>query len=132
VSTPVVFYAGWPFIAGMPRASCAAARLGMDTLIAGSTLLAYGASVVETRAWRRACLVRRRGDVRVPAAGGAPARNAAHGAVRGPGSMPWHGPARHLPRANRTMATLRQVALAALQCGDVVRVAAGDAGAGRR
>jgi P-type Cu2+ transporter len=47
VSTPVVFYAGWPFIAGMLR-ELPARRLGMDTLIASSVLLAYGASLVET------------------------------------------------------------------------------------
>jgi len=47
VSTPVVFWAGWPFILGMWR-EWRGRRLGMDTLIAGSTLLAWGASVVET------------------------------------------------------------------------------------
>ena len=47
VSSPVVFYSGWPFITGMLR-ELRAHRLGMDTLIASATLLAYGASVVET------------------------------------------------------------------------------------
>ncbi len=47
VSTPVVFYSGWPFLAGMAR-ELRARHLGMDTLIAGSTLLAYFASLVET------------------------------------------------------------------------------------
>jgi Cu2+-exporting ATPase len=47
VSTPVVFYAGWPFIEGMWR-ELRGRRLGMDTLIASSTLLAYFASLVET------------------------------------------------------------------------------------
>ena len=47
VSTPVVFWSGWPFIAGMLR-ELHGRRLGMDTLIASATLLAYGASVVET------------------------------------------------------------------------------------
>ena len=47
VSTPVVFWSGWPFIAGMLR-ELRGRRLGMDTLIATATLLAYGASVVET------------------------------------------------------------------------------------
>lgn len=47
VSTPVVFFAGWPFIAGAWR-ELSQRRLGMDVLIAGSTLLAWGASVVET------------------------------------------------------------------------------------
>ncbi len=44
VSTPVVFWAGWPFIAGALR-EIRLRRLGMDTLVAGSTLLAYFASV---------------------------------------------------------------------------------------
>ena len=47
VSTPVVFYSGWPFLHGMWR-ELRGARLGMDTLIASSTLLAYFASVAET------------------------------------------------------------------------------------
>ncbi len=47
VSTPVVFYSGWPFIEGMVR-ELRGRRLGMDTLIAGSTLLAYFASLAET------------------------------------------------------------------------------------
>ncbi|WP_246109178.1 heavy metal translocating P-type ATPase [Vulcaniibacterium gelatinicum] len=46
-STPVVFYAGWPFLAGMAR-ELRERRFSMDTLIAASTLLAYLASVVET------------------------------------------------------------------------------------
>ncbi|KAF1687124.1 ATPase P [Pseudoxanthomonas broegbernensis] len=44
VSTPVVFWAGWPFIAGALR-ELRHLRLGMDTLVAGSTLLAWVASV---------------------------------------------------------------------------------------
>lgn len=47
VSTPVVFYAGWPFLAGAWR-ELRQRQPGMDTLIAGSTLLAYFASVSET------------------------------------------------------------------------------------
>src|SRR5690606_2032807 len=44
VSTPVVFWAGWPFIAGAWR-EIRQRVLGMDTLVAGATLLAYFASV---------------------------------------------------------------------------------------
>lgn len=44
VSTPVVFWAGWPFIAGAWR-EIRERVLGMDTLVAGATLLAYVASV---------------------------------------------------------------------------------------
>ena len=47
VATPVVFYSGWPFLQGMLR-ELRLRRLGMDTLIAGSTLLAYFASLFET------------------------------------------------------------------------------------
>lgn len=47
VATPVVFYSGWPFLQGMLR-ELRARRLGMDTLVAGSTLLAYFASLFET------------------------------------------------------------------------------------
>ncbi|PJK08925.1 ATPase P [Lysobacteraceae bacterium NML08-0793] len=47
VSAPVVFYAGWPFLEGMWR-ELRMRRLGMDTLIAASTLLAWGASVYQT------------------------------------------------------------------------------------
>ena len=44
VSTPVVFWAGWPFLSGAWRELRARAP-GMDTLVALSTLLAYVASV---------------------------------------------------------------------------------------
>ena len=47
VTTPVVFYSGWPFIEGMWR-ELRGRRLGMDTLVAGSTLLAWAASVIQT------------------------------------------------------------------------------------
>ncbi len=47
VSTPVVFYSGWPFLAGCMR-ELRHRRLGMDALIATSTLLAYFASLAET------------------------------------------------------------------------------------
>lgn len=47
VSTPVVFYAGWPFLEGAWR-ELRERRLGMDVLVSTSTLLAYFASVYET------------------------------------------------------------------------------------
>lgn len=47
VSTPVVFYSGWPFLAGLAR-ELRARTPGMDTLVGGSVLLAYGASLFET------------------------------------------------------------------------------------
>jgi len=47
VATPVVFWAGWPFLAGCAR-ELRLRRPGMDTLVAISVLLAYGASVAAT------------------------------------------------------------------------------------
>lgn len=47
VSTPVVFWAGWPFLLGAWN-ELRGRRLGMDVLIAGSTLLAWAASTLET------------------------------------------------------------------------------------
>ncbi|MDI3262721.1 MAG: heavy metal translocating P-type ATPase [Fulvimonas sp.] len=47
VCAPVVFYSGWPFLVGCWR-ELRRRHLGMDTLVAVSTLLAYFASVVET------------------------------------------------------------------------------------
>ena len=47
VATPVVFYAGWPFLTGMAR-ELRGRRPGMDTLVAASTLLAWAASAIET------------------------------------------------------------------------------------
>ncbi len=47
VSTPVVFWAGWPFIIGAWN-ELRGRRLGMDVLIASSTLLAWAVSTVET------------------------------------------------------------------------------------
>jgi len=47
VATPVVFFSGWPFIAGM-AVELRQRRPGMDTLVATSVLLAYFASLLET------------------------------------------------------------------------------------
>lgn len=47
LSTPVVFYSGWPFISGMWN-ELRLRRFGMDTLVATSVLLAYFASLLET------------------------------------------------------------------------------------
>ncbi len=47
LATPVVFYAGFPFLAGAWR-ELSQRRAGMDTLVALSTLLAWGASTWET------------------------------------------------------------------------------------
>lgn len=47
VATPVVFYSGWPFLAGM-AVELRQRRPGMDTLVGSSVLLAYFASLVET------------------------------------------------------------------------------------
>jgi len=47
VSTPVVFFSGWPFLTGM-AVELRQRRPGMDTLVATSVLLAYFASLIET------------------------------------------------------------------------------------
>ncbi|MFL6592797.1 MAG: heavy metal translocating P-type ATPase [Luteimonas sp.] len=46
-ATPVVFYSGWPFLAGAWR-ELQQRRPAMDVLVAGSVLLVYFASLVET------------------------------------------------------------------------------------
>ena len=47
VSAPVVFYSGWPFLAGMAR-ELRGRRAGMDTLVSLSVLVAFFASAVQT------------------------------------------------------------------------------------
>ena len=47
VSAPVVFYSGWPFLAGMAR-ELRQRRAGMDSLVSLSVLVAFLASAVET------------------------------------------------------------------------------------
>lgn len=125
VSTPVVFYSGWPFIEGMFR-ELRGRRLGMDTLIAGSTLLAYFASLLETlrggvHVWFDAAvmfvfllLVARMLEQR--------ARGIASAQVDA------------LARARPALATreredgnTEQIPLSALATGDIVRVGVGDA-----
>jgi Cu2+-exporting ATPase len=125
VSTPVVFYSGWPFISGMWH-EWRGRRLGMDTLIASATLLAYVASVIETvrggpHVWYDAAvmfvfllLVARLLEQR--------GRNIASAQVDA------------LARARPTLATREdanghpeQVPVNALQVDDVVRIAAGEA-----
>ncbi len=125
VSTPVVFYAGWPFLEGMWR-ELRGRRLGMDTLIASSTLLAYFASLAETlrggaHVWYDAAvmfvfllLAARMLEQR--------ARSAASAQVDA------------LARARPVLATREradgsreQVPLEALRVGDIVRIAVGEA-----
>ncbi|HEY0504904.1 MAG TPA: heavy metal translocating P-type ATPase [Lysobacter sp.] len=125
VSTPVVFYSGWPFLEGMWR-ELRGRRIGMDTLIAGSTLLAYLASLVETlrgglHVWYDAAVMfvllllvarmleqRARGIASAQVDALARARPALATRERGDG-------------------TPEDVPLGELAVGDVVRVAAGDA-----
>lgn len=125
VSTPVVFYSGWPFLEGMWR-ELRSRRLGMDTLIAGSTLLAYLASLVETlrggvHVWYDAAVMfvlllliarmleqRARGVASAQVDALARARPALATRERGDG-------------------TPEEVPLGELAIGDVVRVATGDA-----
>jgi len=124
VSTPVVFYSGWPFLEGMWR-ELRGRRLGMDTLIASSTLLAYFASLFETirggaHVWYDAAvmfvlllLVARMFEQR--------ARQVASAQVD---ALARARPA--LATRERDGGTREQVALAELAVGDVVRVASGE------
>jgi Cu2+-exporting ATPase len=124
VSTPVVFYAGWPFLEGMWR-ELRGRRLGMDTLIAGSTLLAYFASLFETlrggvHVWFDAAVMfvfllltarmleqRARGIASAQVDALARARPALAARERDDGSV-------------------EQIPLSALAVGDIVRVAVGE------
>jgi Cu2+-exporting ATPase len=47
VATPVIFYSGWPFLSGAWH-ELRLRRFGMDTLVATSALIAWGASLFET------------------------------------------------------------------------------------
>ena len=125
VSTPVVFYAGWPFLAGAWR-DLRARTLGMDGLVATSVLLAYGVSLVETlrggpHVWFDAAvmfvfllLVARQFEAMARAR--ASARLDALARAR---------PA--LARRESARGGIEHVALASLHRGDIVRVAPGEA-----
>lgn len=135
VATPVVFYSGWPFLSGMVR-ELRQRRAGMDTLIASSVLLAYGASLVETlrggaQVWFDAAvmfvlfllaarllerLARQRASAQLDTL------------ARAQPALAW----RELPgvsgnggRENKNRR--EQVPVSALQAGDIVQVASGDA-----
>lgn len=125
VATPVVFYSGWPFLEGMWR-ELRGRRVGMDTLIAGSTLLAYIASLVETlrggtHVWYDAAvmfvlllLVARMFEQR----------------ARGIASAQIDALARARPALalrERNDGSAQQVPLGEIDIGDVLRVAAGEA-----
>ena len=127
VATPVVFYSGWPFLEGMWR-ELRHRRLGMDTLIATSTLLAWGASVVETlrhgvHVWYDAAVM----FVFLLLA----ARMIEQG-VRKAASAQVDALARARPllatreTASDGAGTREQVLVAQLQAGDIVRVAPGE------
>jgi len=124
LATPVVFYSGWPFLAGMAR-ELRLRHVGMDTLIASSTLLAYFASLIETirggtHVWYDAAvmfvfllLAARMLEQR--------ARNAATAQV--------DALARARPAfavRERTDGSRESVPLGTLEIGDVVWIAAGD------
>ncbi len=125
VSSPVVFYAGWPFIAGMLR-ELRGRRLGMDTLIASATLLAYGASVVETlrggpHVWYDAAVM----FVFLLLAARMLEQRARHIASAQVDALARARPA--LAMRERSDGTRETIATSALQVGDVNIVSAGDA-----
>ena len=125
VSTPVVFWAGWPFLAGAAR-ELRGRRPGMDTLVAGSTLLAYFASVVETlrggpHVWY---------DAAVMFVFLLLAARMLEQRVRGIASAQVDALARARPAfavRERADGSRETVALGVLAVGDVLRVAAGEA-----
>ena len=125
VSTPVVFYAGWPFLEGMWR-ELRGRRLGMDTLIASSTLLAYFASLFETvrggvHVWY---------DAAVMFVFLLLAARMLEQRARGIASAQVDALARARPALatrEREDGSVEQVPLHALAVGDIVRVAVGDA-----
>ncbi|MFD0724923.1 heavy metal translocating P-type ATPase [Lysobacter brunescens] len=125
VSTPVVFYAGWPFIEGMWR-ELRGRRLGMDTLIASSTLLAYFASLLETvrggvHVWY---------DAAVMFVFLLLAARMLEQRARGIASAQVDALARARPALamrEREDGSAEQVPLAALAAGDVLRIAVGEA-----
>ncbi|MBS0225659.1 MAG: cadmium-translocating P-type ATPase [Proteobacteria bacterium] len=124
VSTPVVFYAGWPFLSGCWR-ELHHRSLGMDTLITTSVLLAYFASVAETirggsQVWYDAAvmfvfllLLARMLEQR--------ARSTASAQVD---ALARARPA--LALRERADGTREHVPLAALQSGDIVCIASGE------
>jgi Cu2+-exporting ATPase len=125
VSTPVVFYAGWPFIEGMWR-ELRGRRPGMDALIASSTLLAYFASLFETL----------RGGVHVWYDAAVMfvflllAARMLEQRARGIASAQVDALARARPALatrERDDGSAEQVPLAALAAGDVLRIAVGEA-----
>ncbi len=130
VSTPVVFYSGWPFLEGMWR-ELRGRQPGMDTLIASSTLVAYFASLFETvrggvHVWYDAAvmfvlllLVARVLDQR--------ARGIASAQVDALARARPALATRECPDAATGTTRLEQVALADLAPGDIVRVAPGEA-----
>ncbi len=123
--TPVVFYSGWPFLAGAWR-ELRGRRLGMDVLIAGSTLLAYFASLFETirggvHVWY---------DAAVMFVFLLLAARMLEQRARAVASAQVDALARARPAfATRELAdgSRETVPLASLQAGDVARVSAGDA-----
>ncbi|KFN47944.1 heavy metal translocating P-type ATPase [Arenimonas metalli] len=124
VSTPVVFFSGWPFLAGM-AVELRHRRPGMDTLVASSVLLAYFASLFETlrggrHVWYDAAVMfvlfllaarflelmaRRQASARLDTL------------ARAQPALAWR----------RTPAGREQVPVAALKAGDVVLVGVGEA-----
>jgi P-type Cu2+ transporter len=125
VSTPVVFYSGWPFLEGMWR-ELRGRRLGMDTLIAGSTLLAYFASLLETlrggaHVWF---------DAAVMFVFLLLAARMLEQRARGIASAQVDALARARPALatrERADGSAEQISLSALAIGDIVRVAVGEA-----
>ncbi len=125
VATPVVFYAGWPFLLGAWR-ELRQWRPGMDSLIAGSSVLALVASAIETlrggpQVWY---------DAAVMFVFLLLAARRLEGHARARGNAQIDALARARPafaRRQRADGVIESVPLAALNVGDRVCVAAGEA-----
>lgn len=125
VSTPVVFVAGWPFLAGLFR-DLRERNASMDVLVGSSILIAYAASVVATlrggaQVWFDAAVM----FVFLLLAARQLEQWARRRAVAQADALARARPA--FARRERADGTSERVALGQVQPGDVLQVAAGEA-----
>ncbi|MFM1886222.1 MAG: cadmium-translocating P-type ATPase [Pseudomonadota bacterium] len=128
VATPVLFYAGWPFLTGAWREFRGRAP-GMDTLVAGGALLAWAGSLVETlrggpQVWYDTAVM----FVFFLLAARLLEQGARAAATAQVDALARAQPAlaRRVDPADPTGTALETVPAAALEAGDVVLVAAGE------
>ncbi|MEO6186949.1 MAG: heavy metal translocating P-type ATPase metal-binding domain-containing protein [Steroidobacteraceae bacterium] len=123
LATPVVFYAGFPFLAGAWH-ELRQRRAGMDVLVSASVLLAWGASTVETmrggaQVWFDAAVM----FVFLLLA----ARMLEQGARRlSTERIDTLARLRPVLAQQELDGSMREVTVTQLQCGDIIRVPAGE------